>query len=78
VHEHVIALRERLERAGADRCVPRRDREGEETPARLRNGDPKLGHLVARRHPALNRIGRDGAREHDDVDRHHGSSSFDS
>ena len=34
----------------ADRGVPRRDREGEEAPARLRNGDPELGDLVARRH----------------------------
>jgi hypothetical protein len=29
---------------------------------------PALGDLVSRRHPALDRIGRDGAREHDDVD----------
>jgi hypothetical protein len=52
----------------ADRGVPRRDRQGEETPSRLRNGESELGHLVSRRHPTLNRIGRHGARQHDDVE----------
>ena len=53
--------------SGADRGVPCRDREGEEALARLRNGEPELGHLVARRHPAQDRIGGDGAREHHHV-----------
>jgi hypothetical protein len=50
----------------ADRGMPCRDREGEEALARLRNGEPELGHLVSRRHPALDRLRRDGAREHPD------------
>jgi hypothetical protein len=36
--------------------------------SRLRNGESELGDLVARRHPPLDRIGRDRAREHDHVD----------
>ena len=32
------------------------------------NGESELGDLIARRHPALDRIGRDGTREHDLVD----------
>ena len=31
-------------------------------------GDGEVEDLVARRHPALDRIGRHGARQHDDVD----------
>ena len=71
VHQHPIALGDAIERRCADRGVPRRDREGEEALARLGNGEPELGHLVTRRHPAVNRIGGDGAREHDDVDGDH-------
>ncbi|HEU4528261.1 MAG TPA: hypothetical protein VFT80_10065, partial [Actinomycetota bacterium] len=29
--------------------------------------EPVIGDLVARRHPALDRVRRDGAREHDDA-----------
>jgi hypothetical protein len=71
VHQHVVALRDRLQDALAHVLVPERDGQREETFARFRNGEPELGHLIARRHPSFDGIGRDGAREHDDVDRHH-------
>ena len=35
---------------------------------RMPSSHRALGDLVARRHPALHRIGRDGAREHDDIE----------
>jgi len=47
MHEHPIAFDDLIERSGADRGVPGRDREGEEASARLRNGEPELGDLVA-------------------------------
>src|SRR4051812_16754484 len=71
VHEDRIALGGRIHRCTADRGVPRRDREGEETSARLRNGDTQLGDLVTRRHAPGDRIGRHGPRQHHDVDREH-------
>jgi hypothetical protein len=33
----------------------------------LRNGEPELGNLIARRHPALDRLCRHGARKDDHV-----------
>src|SRR5262245_45642061 len=74
VHQHGVALGDALEGARADRGVPRRDRQGEEALARLRNGETELGDLVAGRHPALDRIGRKRAGQHDDVDGHHDPS----
>lgn len=56
--------------------MPRRNGEGEEALARLRNGEPKLGQFIAGRHPTFDRIGSDRAREHHDVHRHHISSPF--
>jgi hypothetical protein len=47
VHEHSITFGDLVERSGSDRGVPSRDREGEEASARLRNGEPELGDLVA-------------------------------
>src|SRR5215211_2623386 len=49
VHEHGIALRDALDRASADRRMPRGDRQGKETLARLRNREAELGDVVARR-----------------------------
>jgi hypothetical protein len=45
VHEDAISLGDPVERVRSDRGVPRRDREGEEALARLRNGEPELGQL---------------------------------
>jgi hypothetical protein len=41
----------------ADRGVPRRDREGEETSARLLNGDAQLGDLMCRQRDMSLRVG---------------------
>lgn len=68
MHEHGVTLGDPVDGARTDRGVPRRDREGKEAPSRLRNGQPDLRDLVSRRHPALDRIGRDRASKHDDVD----------
>jgi hypothetical protein len=45
VHEDAIALGNPVQRVRSDRSVPRRDREGEEALARLRNGEPELHDL---------------------------------
>jgi len=64
--QHRVALGDRLDGLTTDRGVPRRDREGEETSTRLRNGDAQFGDLVTRRHATGDRIGRHGPREHAD------------
>jgi hypothetical protein len=46
VHEDRVALGDRVHRRTTDRGVSRRDREGEETSARLRNGDTQFGDLM--------------------------------
>ena len=47
MHEHTIDFGDFIERSGADRGVPGRDREREEALAGLRNGEPKVGDLIA-------------------------------
>ena len=46
MHQYRFALLDRDHNRTTDRAAPRRDREGEETSARLRNGDTQLGDLM--------------------------------
>ena len=46
VHEDRITLGDRVQHRTTDRGVPRRDREREQAPACLRNGNAKLGDLM--------------------------------
>ena len=50
MHKDGVAFGDAIQGLGADRGVPRRDRQGEVAPAHLGNGDPELGVLVTRRH----------------------------
>ena len=73
MHEHGVTFRDALQGSLSDRGVPRRDREGEEALAHLRNGEPQFGYFVSRWHPAFDRLGGNGTREDYDVDSDHGS-----
>src|SRR4029078_6959588 len=64
VEQDRVALVDRLDGRTADRGVPRRDREGEETSTRLRNGDTQFGDLITRQHTPGDRIGRHSRRTH--------------